>query len=96
MSASMAGQLVLSSVYAHALLEGMRQTDERSRLLAGLPALTQSLALVPDSQELIDPHPVTKEILTFTAPLPDHMARTWKALDWKENDVPADPFTVFR
>ncbi len=41
-------------------------------------------------------HPVTREILTFTAPLPEHMARTWKALDWKEGDVPADPFTVFR
>lgn len=40
-------------------------------------------------------HPITKEILTFTAPLPDHMARTWKALDWKEKDVPADPFEVF-
>ncbi|MBP9184446.1 MAG: RluA family pseudouridine synthase [Fuscovulum sp.] len=41
-------------------------------------------------------HPITKEVLTFTAPLPDHMARTWKALDWKEDDVPADPFTVFK
>jgi 23S rRNA pseudouridine955/2504/2580 synthase len=41
-------------------------------------------------------HPVTKKEITFTAPLPDHMARTWKALDMKENDVPADPFTVFR
>ncbi|MBD1204590.1 MAG: RluA family pseudouridine synthase [Rhodobacteraceae bacterium] len=41
-------------------------------------------------------HPVTKEEMTFTAPLPEHMARTWKALDWKEGDVPADPFTVFR
>ncbi|MFZ9197806.1 MAG: RluA family pseudouridine synthase [Paracoccaceae bacterium] len=37
-------------------------------------------------------HPITKEMLTFTAPLPDHMAKTWKLLDWKENDVPADPF----
>jgi 23S rRNA pseudouridine955/2504/2580 synthase len=37
-------------------------------------------------------HPITKEMLTFTAPLPEHMARTWKALDWKETDVPADPF----
>jgi hypothetical protein len=37
-------------------------------------------------------HPITKEMMTFTAPLPDHMARTWKALDWKEDDVPADPF----
>ncbi|WP_430465297.1 RluA family pseudouridine synthase [Tabrizicola sp.] len=37
-------------------------------------------------------HPITKASLTFTAPLPDHMAKTWKLLDWKENDVPADPF----
>ncbi|MCU0800459.1 MAG: RluA family pseudouridine synthase [Rhodobacteraceae bacterium] len=37
-------------------------------------------------------HPVTKAKMTFTAPLPDHMARTWKTLDWGEGDVPADPF----
>ena len=37
-------------------------------------------------------HPITKAMLTFKAPLPDHMARTWKSLDWGENDVPADPF----
>ncbi|MBP6736844.1 MAG: RluA family pseudouridine synthase [Rhodobacteraceae bacterium] len=41
-------------------------------------------------------HPITKTEMTFTAPLPDHMARTWKALDWKEDDVPADPFEVFK
>jgi 23S rRNA pseudouridine955/2504/2580 synthase len=41
-------------------------------------------------------HPITKEVLTFTAPLPDHMARTWKLMDWKETDVPADPFAVIR
>ncbi|HMO72521.1 MAG TPA: RluA family pseudouridine synthase [Paracoccaceae bacterium] len=41
-------------------------------------------------------HPVTKEVLTFTAPLPDHMARTWATLDWKEGDVPADPFASIR
>lgn len=46
-----------------ALLEGMRQSDERQRLLGFLPALNQSLALVPDAGELIEPHPVTKEIL---------------------------------
>ncbi len=38
-------------------------------------------------------HPVTGEMMSFTAPLPDHMARTWKMLDWNEKDVPADPFT---
>lgn len=37
-------------------------------------------------------HPVTKKPLTVTAPLPDHMAGTWALLDWKEGDVPADPF----
>lgn len=46
-----------------ALLEGMRQSDERERLLKSLPSSTQALALVPDGGELIDPHPVTREIL---------------------------------
>lgn len=41
-------------------------------------------------------HPVTKEMLTFTAPLPDHMQRTWSLLDWNEKDVPADPFAGIR
>ena len=41
-------------------------------------------------------HPITKAQISFTAPLPDHMARTWKLLDWKEKDVPADPFEVIR
>jgi len=41
-------------------------------------------------------HPITKKMLTFTAPLPEHMARTWKLMDWKETDVPADPFEVIR
>ncbi|MBN2631018.1 MAG: RluA family pseudouridine synthase [Rhodobacteraceae bacterium] len=41
-------------------------------------------------------HPITKELMTFTAPLPEHMARTWKLLDWNEKDVPADPFVGFK
>ena len=41
-------------------------------------------------------HPITKKMLTFEAPLPDHMARTWKLMDWKEGDVPADPFEAIR
>ena len=41
-------------------------------------------------------HPILKQQMTFTAPLPEHMARTWKLLDWKEDDVPADPFEVIR
>lgn len=37
-------------------------------------------------------HPITKKRVTLTAPLPDHMTRTWKTLGWQENDVPDDPF----
>jgi len=37
-------------------------------------------------------HPILKTEMTFTAPLPEHMARTWKLLDWNERDVPEDPF----
>jgi len=44
------------------------------------------------ARQLSFEHPVTKKEMTFTAPLPDHMAKTWKMLDWHEKDVPADPF----
>ena len=37
-------------------------------------------------------HPVTGARLHLTAPLPDHMSRTWEFLDWHAADVPADPF----
>jgi 23S rRNA pseudouridine955/2504/2580 synthase len=37
-------------------------------------------------------HPATGRVMTFVAPLPDHMARTWKTLDWRAENVPADPF----
>ncbi len=37
-------------------------------------------------------HPVTGKRLTITAPLPEHMARTWKTLGFDERDAPGDPF----
>ena len=37
-------------------------------------------------------HPVSKAMLTLTAPLPEHMARTWEQLEWRASDVPDDPF----
>ncbi len=37
-------------------------------------------------------HPVTKRKITITAPLPEHMARTWRLMEWRENEVPVDPF----
>ena len=37
-------------------------------------------------------HPTTGAEMTLTAPLPDHMARTWAQLEWRAVDVDADPF----
>ena len=37
-------------------------------------------------------HPVTGARLQITAPLPEHMKRTWETLGWTEGDVPVDPF----
>ncbi len=37
-------------------------------------------------------HPVTGKRLVITAPLPEHMARTWKTLGFDEADAPVDPF----
>ena len=37
-------------------------------------------------------HPVTKAMLELTAPLPEHMQKTWDYFQWSPADVPADPF----
>ncbi len=37
-------------------------------------------------------HPVTRAMLTLTAPLASHMAQTWDMLQWSPSDVPDDPF----
>ncbi|MDF1620769.1 RluA family pseudouridine synthase [Pseudothioclava nitratireducens] len=37
-------------------------------------------------------HPVTGKRITISAPMPQHMVRTWATLGWHEADVPADPF----
>lgn len=39
-------------------------------------------------------HPVRGGMLTFVAPLPGHMSRTWSMLDWCVEDAPADPFSA--
>lgn len=39
-------------------------------------------------------HPITRRMITITAPLPDHMRRSWQTLGWSEQDVPADPFDM--
>lgn len=44
------------------------------------------------ARSLIIEHPVTKATLHLTAPMPDHMKRTWDMFQWQASDVPEDPF----
>ncbi len=44
------------------------------------------------ARTLIMEHPVTREIVTFTAPLPPHMHHTWDYVGWDEGMAPVDPF----
>jgi 23S rRNA pseudouridine955/2504/2580 synthase len=44
------------------------------------------------ARSLIIEHPVTKAKLHLTAPMPDHMQRTWEMFQWRASDVPEDPF----
>jgi len=37
-------------------------------------------------------HPITGARLSLTAPLPEHMARSWELFGWRERDAAADPF----
>ncbi|MHA3914824.1 RluA family pseudouridine synthase [Halovulum sp. GXIMD14793] len=39
-------------------------------------------------------HPVSGAVLTLTAPLPEHMEKTWDILGWSPGDAPEDPFEV--
>lgn len=41
-------------------------------------------------------HPVTGAWLRLTAPLPEHMARTWDLFGWRPEDAPDDPFEDLR
>jgi len=40
-------------------------------------------------------HPVTKARMVLTAPMPEHMVRTWAMFDWQAKWAPADPFEDF-
>lgn len=37
-------------------------------------------------------HPVIKATLHLTAPMPDHMQRTWDMFQWQASEAPDDPF----
>ncbi len=44
------------------------------------------------ARTLIVEHPITKAMLTLTAPLPAHMKATWDYLGWDEREAVLDPF----
>jgi 23S rRNA pseudouridine955/2504/2580 synthase len=44
------------------------------------------------ARTLIVEHPITKAMLTLTAPLPPHMKATWDYLGWDQREAPLDPF----
>jgi 23S rRNA pseudouridine955/2504/2580 synthase len=44
------------------------------------------------SRSLTVEHPVTKAQLHLTAPMPDHMQRTWDMFQWRASEAPDDPF----
>jgi len=44
------------------------------------------------ARRLTIPHPTEDRLLTLTAPLPEHMARTWATFGWREADAPDDPW----
>jgi len=44
------------------------------------------------ARTLIVEHPETRAEMHFTAPLPDHMARTWNYVGWEASEAPTDPF----
>ena len=41
-------------------------------------------------------HPVTRKMITVTAPLPDHMAHAWDTFGWTEDLAADDPFESLR
>ena len=44
------------------------------------------------AQRLGFAHPATGQTLSLTAPLPEHMARTWDLFGWSPGDAPENPF----
>jgi 23S rRNA pseudouridine955/2504/2580 synthase len=46
----------------------------------GMPAENMDMALHLHARRLVIPHPATKHKIDVTAPLPDHMRRTWDTL----------------
>ena len=41
-------------------------------------------------------HPITRKVITVTAPLPEHMAHSWDTFGWAEDLAAEDPFEQLR
>jgi 23S rRNA pseudouridine955/2504/2580 synthase len=68
-----------------------RQTNEGDGWGAQLGgSISRKLHL--HAREIVIPHPNGGGLLTVTAPLPEHMARTWATMGWRETDAPDDPW----
>jgi 23S rRNA pseudouridine955/2504/2580 synthase len=70
---------------------GSGQTNEGEGWGAQLGgAISRKLHL--HARALVIEHPLTRKPLRIVAPLPEHMARTWKVFGWRAEDAPLDPF----
>jgi 23S rRNA pseudouridine955/2504/2580 synthase len=70
---------------------GRGQENDGSGWGAGLGgAISRKLHL--HAARLSFPHPVTGQRMTFSAPLPEHMARTWGVFGWDMADLPEPIF----
>ncbi len=72
---------------------GSGQENQGDGWGAGLgPDLSKKLHL--HARTLIIEHPITKKMMTFTAPLPEHMEQTWAYVGWDVTHAPLDPFNM--
>jgi 23S rRNA pseudouridine955/2504/2580 synthase len=70
---------------------GRGQENTGSGWGAGLGgAISRKLHL--HAARLSFPHPMTGKVMNFSAPLPEHMARTWDIFGWKMADLPEPIF----
>ena len=46
------------------------------------------------ARTIIFEHPITKKVITISAPLPPHMQQTWDYVGWDVNHAPLDPFNM--
>ncbi|MEO0362896.1 MAG: RluA family pseudouridine synthase, partial [Pseudomonadota bacterium] len=71
---------------------GNAQTNEGDGWGAQLGgSVSRKLHLHARRIELAHPADPSRRLIV-TAPLPEHMARTWDFFGWRAEDAPADPF----